>query len=92
MHEQTDAYRQYIPEGIPFEVVYRIGSAWEEILTYAEGNDIDLIVMGRQGHGSLQKVFFGNVTEKVARKAACPVLIVPRGYADTVRRRGVAPG
>ena len=36
--------------------------------------------MGRQGHSALQKALFGNVTEKVARKARCAVLIIPLDF------------
>ena len=39
--------------------------------------DVDLIVMGRQGQSSIGKVLFGNVTEKITRKAPCAVLVVP---------------
>ncbi|MCA1808102.1 MAG: universal stress protein [Lentisphaerae bacterium] len=37
----------------------------------------DLLVIGRQGRSSLGRVLFGNVTEKVVRKARCAVLVIP---------------
>ncbi len=76
--EQT--YTSRLPEGMDLTVEFRIGKDWQEILTFAKGNDIDLIVMGRQGHGSLQKAFFGNVAEKIVRKADCAVLVIPLTY------------
>jgi len=55
----------------------RIGEAGQNILSYAEENRIDLLVIGRQGGSSVGKLLFGNVTERVVRKAPCPVLVVP---------------
>ena len=37
----------------------------------------DLIVMGTHGLGGFERFVLGSVTERVLRKAACPVLIVP---------------
>ena len=39
-----------------------------------------LVVIGRQGHSSLQTALFGKVTEKIVRKADCAVLVVPMSY------------
>lgn len=74
---RVEAYRQQVPPGVPFETVFRVGQDHEEILKVAAHLPADLIVLGRQGRSALQKVFFGNVTEKVVRHATCPVLVVP---------------
>ena len=81
-----EAYRSRLPEGVELKIEYRIGKDWQEILDFAERTGIDLIVMGRQGKGSLQKALFGNVTEKVARKADCAVLIVPLSFEEKLER------
>ena len=52
--------------------------------------DVDLIVLGRHGHTAFESVLFGSVTEKVARKATCPVLVVPPRPAGGGRR--LTPG
>ena len=70
-------YRPLVPEGVPFEVVMQIGDAAQGILDYAEANQIDLIVMGKQGRGALTQWLLGNVAGKVVRKAHCPVLVIP---------------
>jgi nucleotide-binding universal stress UspA family protein len=54
----------------------REGTAFYEIIRYAREADIDLIVMGTHGHTGLAHVLLGSVTEKVVRKAPCPVLTV----------------
>jgi len=70
-------YRPRVPPSIDFHVHILIGRDYIRILEFAGENDSDLIVLGRQGHSSFRKIWFGNVTEKVVRHAACPVLVVP---------------
>ena len=76
----SDSYLAHIPKEVPSVVALRAGKAAEQILSYAQEVDADLIVMGRQGASELGKQLFGNVTEKIARKAACPVLIIPYSF------------
>jgi len=73
----TQTYQSRLPQGTSMHVEMRIGRDAQEIITVARGFDIDLIIMGRQGHSRLEKVLFGNVTDKVIRHAPCPVLVVP---------------
>lgn len=47
-----------------------------EIVRYASDQAIDLIVIGTHGRGGLSHMLLGSVTEKVVRKAECPVLTV----------------
>lgn len=47
-----------------------------EILNFAERNAIDLIVMGTHGRNAPDRRTIGSVTERVLRKASCPVLAV----------------
>lgn len=54
----------------------REGTPFYEIVRFAQEKEIDLIVMGTHGRGGLAHVLLGSVTEKVVRKAPCPVLTV----------------
>ncbi len=56
----------------------RIGRASTEILSVAEEYKADLIIMGTHGRTGLDHFISGSVSETVARKAKCPVLIIPR--------------
>jgi nucleotide-binding universal stress UspA family protein len=48
----------------------------EEIVRYADQEQIDLIVMGTHGRVNMAHLLMGSVAEKVVRTAPCPVLIV----------------
>ncbi len=52
------------------------GSPAEEIVTFAEKEAMDLIVMGDRGLGAVTRFFLGSVSTNVSRQAPCPVLIV----------------
>jgi nucleotide-binding universal stress UspA family protein len=54
----------------------RMGNPFVEIIGYAQGHDIDLIVMGTHGRGPITHMLLGSVAEKVVRKSSCPVLTV----------------
>lgn len=44
----------------------------------SRSTDLDLLVVGSRGYGPLRHALVGNVSWDVIRKAACPVLVVPR--------------
>ncbi len=46
------------------------------VVNYAEQNDVDLIVMGASGMGSIKSFVIGSVSAEVLRKSICPVTIV----------------
>jgi nucleotide-binding universal stress UspA family protein len=52
------------------------GDVAEEILQYAEKNDIGLIVMGTHGYKGLERIMFGSVADKVVKNSCCPVLTI----------------
>lgn len=57
-----------------------MGTPFVEIVRYVRGRNMDLIVMGTHGRSGLAHALIGSVTEKVVRKAPCPVLTVrPEG-------------
>lgn len=64
--------------------------AYREILVQAERLHADLIVLGTHGHSGFGRLLLGSTTEKVLRKARCPVMTVPP-HAPDVMPRGPAP-
>lgn len=53
-----------------------VGKPYEEIIRYAEINDIDLIALGIRGHGMVEDLLVGSTTDRVIRRAPCPVLSI----------------
>jgi nucleotide-binding universal stress UspA family protein len=52
------------------------GLAEDAIVDYAEGNGIDLIVMGTHGRHGVERYVVGSVTERVVRATDVPTLVV----------------
>lgn len=46
---------------------------------FARADGCDLIVLGAHAHGAWSGAFLGSVSQRVAGKASCPVLLVPCG-------------
>jgi len=55
----------------------KVGNPRIEILATADEWDADLIILGTHGRTGFDHFISGSVAEGVARRAACPVLIVP---------------
>ena len=60
-------YRQQISIGTPYRV----------IVDFAKAAPVDLIVMSTHGRTGFVHLLMGSVTERVLRRAPCPVLAVP---------------
>jgi nucleotide-binding universal stress UspA family protein len=71
--------------GIAVDVLVDVGSPASRILERAGTLPADLIVMGTHGLGGFEHLMLGSVTERVLRKAACPVLTVPPRAHTTSR-------
>ncbi len=54
------------------------GDVVEQIVSVASEIPADMIVMGTHGLRGFERLLLGSVTERVLRKAPCPVLTVPR--------------
>ena len=57
------------------------GRTVDAILGLAERIGADLLVLGSRGHGPVERMVMGSVSEGVARHAHCPVLVVRGGEA-----------
>ena len=61
---------------LPYQYHISVGTPAESIAQYAKEQNVDQIVMCRQGQGGLQMFLLGSVVAKVLHLAACPVLLV----------------
>jgi nucleotide-binding universal stress UspA family protein len=55
------------------------GRAYDEILKVVADEGVDLVVMGVQGKGVVNRLMFGSTTHRVIREAGCPVLTLHSG-------------
>jgi len=62
---------------VEISTVTKIGRAQEEILSVADDCKADMIILGTHGRTGFDHFISGSVSESVARKAKCPVLIIP---------------
>ncbi len=62
--------------GIEYKHEYLDGEPAEEILSFADRENVDLIVIGSHGRTGLSRLLLGSVAEAVVRGAKCPVLTV----------------
>jgi nucleotide-binding universal stress UspA family protein len=63
--------------GVPVEALVDVGRPAAAILDRAAALPADLIVIGTHGVSGFEHLLLGSITEKVLRKASCPVLTVP---------------
>jgi nucleotide-binding universal stress UspA family protein len=61
---------------IKTEVVFTVISIVEGILTHAEKENIDLIIIGSKGKSGWKKLIVGSVASGISTYAHCPILIV----------------
>jgi|GEM_PF-39852 len=63
--------------GVKFETTIKIASPLDEICSFAEERNVDLIIMSTHGWTGFKHVLIGSTAEQVVRRAKRPVLVVP---------------
>ncbi len=71
-----DCIPEEIRDDMDVEAIVVQGVPFVEIISTAKENDIDMIVIGSHGRTGITHMMMGSVSEKVVRKAPCPVLTV----------------
>jgi nucleotide-binding universal stress UspA family protein len=74
--------KQYTHDEIEPECVVQQGETSDAILSFAEAQKADMIVMGTHGRRGFDRLMLGSATERVIRKASCPVLVVRKPAHD----------
>ena len=59
-----------------YKTVAKLGDTSNEIITMAEEEDFDLIVIGSRGHGTFARALLGSVSQKVVSHANTTVMVV----------------
>ena len=61
---------------VPIETRTRLGSPAQEIIEFAEAEDVDHVVMGSRGRSGVKRLLLGSVAEVVVRHSPVPVTVV----------------
>ena len=65
-----------------------VGAAWKELAARSAG--LDLLVVGAHAYGPVRRLVLGSTSTKLARYAACPLLVTPRGAHGAAAAASVA--
>jgi nucleotide-binding universal stress UspA family protein len=63
-------------EGIDVSFLVWTGDPGDQIVSAAEAERVDMVLVGSHGRGAVGRLFLGSVSEHVVRNAPCPVLVV----------------
>lgn len=66
----------FAADAIPVEFADAVGQPAEELCALAQQHSADLIVVGTHEPGFLERLLAGSISQAVARRARCDVLIV----------------
>jgi nucleotide-binding universal stress UspA family protein len=67
--------------GVPCRTLVRQGPVADEIVKAASEERADLVVVGSRGLTGIRRLLLGSISNEVAVKAPCPVLIVKQPQA-----------
>jgi len=83
--------KKHTHDEIQPELVVQTGVAADSILSFAQLQKADVIVMGTHGRRGFDRLMLGSVTDRVMRTAPCPVLVAskpPQGSVAAGKERG----
>jgi nucleotide-binding universal stress UspA family protein len=71
-----DATEVAVEHGVQASTKLLVGDTVDEIVAYADTEDVDMIVVGSRGHGALASALLGSVSRGVLSESKRPVMIV----------------
>lgn len=93
MAEDSKQWLQNYSIDIPADRLNRVvaeGDAALNIGTWAENNNVDLIVMANRGHGALRRLLLGSVTMKLLHDTYCPIWTYSQDESKSAQPAGVS--
>lgn len=70
-----------IPAGVTADWELLEGDVVDELAALDE-HEADLLVVGSRAYGPVRRVLLGGVSRQLIRRAACPLVVVPRSAAS----------
>ena len=71
--------RRHLGADLRVDTEVRLGVPHAEIVSLAAERKVELLVMATHGRGPISHAFMGSTTERVLRRAPCPVLVIRVG-------------
>nr|WP_295971293.1 universal stress protein [uncultured Bacillus sp.] len=62
--------------GVKSKTIILHGEPGPTVVSYANENQFDIVVLGSRGLNTLQEMVLGSVSHKVIKRVQCPVMIV----------------
>lgn len=84
------AVSQAEASGIEADAEIAEGNVVDEIVSFADNRDVDLIVIGSRGLGAVAGALLGSVSRGVAQHAQRPVLVAKQDSARLAKARSAA--
>ena len=88
LKREADFFRA---EGVEVSPRLLVGDAGPSVCELAKKEGMDLIVLGRRGHGDLQDILFGSVSNHVVHHSPVPVLVVNKEGPSPAEREQSRP-
>ena len=86
IQERLDEYvEKFVHEKVKVDSKMLDGTPFVEIVRYARDEKKDLIIMPTHGRSGIAHMFLGSTTERVVRKAPCPVLVLRDEEQEFIR-------
>jgi nucleotide-binding universal stress UspA family protein len=86
IQERLDGYvSENVHEKVKVDTKMLDGTPFVEIVRYARDAGKDLIIMPTHGRSGIAHMFLGSTTERVVRKAPCPVLVLRSEEQEFIR-------
>lgn len=77
--EKLNSIKEILEDvGLKVKLYLKYGNIPKQIVSVADEENVNIIVMGAHGKGLLSEILLGSVSTDVIRHAKCPVLIVKK--------------
>lgn len=76
---------------ISFRIDILEGIASEELIKFAENNDIDFIFAGKRGVSEIEQILIGSTTSRLIRNSSIPIFVIPKTKRDTKFKKILCP-
>ncbi len=86
-----DGLAEKLPPGVRAEAHVLVGRPADELRTFIEGSDADLVVMASHGRGPVTRAWLGSVADSLVRESKLPLMLVHPQHPDEPSYQAALP-